>query len=199
MGNLDLIEHVRAGEHAKVEALIKDGADVNQQDDQGWTPLNYAAGKGDLPMVKLLVENGADIFKVGRDQRDPYLIALAAGRVSVARYLRDLEASYPGEKPQRPERAYCKAYHLQDLRGFPCWSESRINWKSAEGGDASAAPFPEDKVVFIHQDFTVTESMWHGENVIFDQVDSDWVEFCTHALEFKVPDDLDLAVAAEAQ
>lgn len=205
MADLSLIEAVKAGDYEKADELIKQGADVNQGDDQGWTPLNFASGKGNLPLVKLLVEKGAEIFKVGRDQRTPYMIALAAGRVSVVKYLREIEDQYPGEKPVRPERKYCKAYHLGDLRKYTGWSESRINWKepkekpqkneAAEGGDGK---FGNDKVVFIHQDFTVTESMWQGENVIFNEVSPAWKEFCAGELKFKVPDDLDLIVPNEA-
>lgn len=208
MADLGLIEAVKAGDRAKAESLIQAGADVNQTEEQGWTPLNFAAGKGDLAMVKLLVENGAEIFKVGRDQRTPYMIALAAGRVSVVKYLREIEDQYPGEKPERPERKYCKAYHLGDLRKFPRWTEGRINWKekkeperdkakAKDGNGNGDGPFLDDKVVFIHQDFTVTESMWHNENVLFNEVDPDWKEFCAGSLQFKVPDDLDLIVPNE--
>lgn len=203
MSDLTLIEAVKNGDRAEAERLIKSGTDVNQHDEQGWTPLNFAAGKGDLSLVKLLVENEADIFKVGRDRRTPYMIALAAGRVSVVKYLREMEDQYPGEKPERPERKYCKAYHLQDLRKYPEWSESRINWKKKKddnNGDSNGntdEPFPDHKVVFIHQDLTVTESVWHNENVIFNQVDSAWGDFCANTLKFKVPDDLDLIVPNE--
>jgi len=202
MSDLALIEAVKAGDYQKAGELISGGADLNQGDDQGWTPLNFAAGKGNLEMVKLLVEKGADVFKVGRDQRTPYMIALAAGRVSVVKYLREVEDRYPGEKPARPERKYCKAYHLGDLRRFSGWTESRINWKEKKDRDkdkdAPDGPFTDDKIVFIHQDFTVTESMWQGENVIFNGVDSPWKDFCADTLKFKVPDDLDLIVPNEA-
>lgn len=199
MSDLKLIDAVRAGDYAEAEKLIKSRADVNEQDEQGWTALNFAAGRGDLALVKLLVESGADIFRVGRDRRTPYKIALAAGRVSVVKYLREQEDNYPGEKPPRPERKYCKAYYLKDLRRFTSWSEARINWKkggSDQNGD-DQDPFTEDKVVFIHQDFTVTESVWHDENVIFNQIDSGWQEFCANDLAFRVPDDLDLIVPNE--
>jgi hypothetical protein len=200
MSESGLIEAVKNGEYAATEILIKSGTDVNQQDEQGWTALNFAAGKGDLPLVQLLVDNGADIFKVGRDRRTPYTIALAAGRVSVAKYLREVEDNFPGQKPARPPRQYCKAYYLRDLRSCPSWSESRINWKekkengNGNGGDG----FADDKVVYIHQDLTVTESIWANENVIFENVDTVWQNFCADYLKFKVPDDLDLSVPNES-
>ncbi|PYP89711.1 MAG: ankyrin repeat domain-containing protein [Blastocatellia bacterium AA13] len=199
MSDLALIEAVKNGNSAAVRSSIESGANVNQQDDQGWTPLNFAAGKGNLEIVKLLVENGADIFKVGRDTRTPYMIALAAGRVSVAKYLRELEDAYPGEKPKRPERPYCKAYQLEELRKYPNWSESRINWKEkADSTSGTSDAGSDDDIVFIHQDFTVTKSIWHDENIIFNAVDPAWQEFCANTLKFKAPDDLDLIVANEA-
>lgn|GEM_PF-218177 len=203
MSDLRLIDAVKAGDYEEAEKLIKSGSDIAQHDEQGWTPLNYAAGKGHLPLVKLLVENGADIFKVGRDRRTPYMIALAAGRVSVVKYLREVEERYPGEKPSRPQRKYCKAYHLVDLRKYPEWNETQINRKENKGGnngsaDSSLTDDKDDKIVFIHQDFTVTESVWHNENVIFDQVNPAWEEFCSNSLKFKVPDDLDLIVPNES-
>jgi hypothetical protein len=205
MNEMALIDAVKAGDYDKTSALIGEGANVNQQDKQGWTPLNFAAGIGNLAMVKLLVDRGADIFKVGRDQRTPYMIALAAGRVSVVKFLREMEDQYPGEKPSRPERKYCKAFYLRDLRKYSGWSESRINWKAKDDNNkkdekvdpAQDSAFPDDKIIFIHQDFTVTESMWQGENVIFNSVTAEWRGFCAGTLGFKVPDDLDLIVPNE--
>jgi hypothetical protein len=204
MNDTKLIDAVKVVDYSEVKRLIDAGADINQQDDQGWTPLNFAAGKGEAPLVRLLVENGADVFKVGRDSRTPYDIALAAGRVSVVKYLREVEDQFPEKKPPRPERKYCKAYYLRDLRGYPEWSESRINWKKRNGADGDDNdnpndPFQDEKVVFIHQDFTVTESAWHNENVIFSQASSAWKEFCATTLKFKVPDDLDMIVPNEAE
>lgn len=203
MNGLRLIEEIKAENVASVKELIESGADVNWQDEQGWTPLNWAAGKGNLEMVKLLVSRGADVFKVGRDQRTPYLIALAAGHVEVVKFLRQAEDEAGEEKPARPERKYCKAYYLRDLRQFPNWMESmesKVN-RNAEGlqppenGEQKAQALLNEEIAFLHQDYTVTQSMWHGENVIFDQVTAEWKEFCAGALKFKAPDDLDLIVA----
>jgi hypothetical protein len=195
-----LIDAAKAGDVAAVQNFLNSGADVNQGDEQGWTLLNFAAGKGHLDLVKFLVERGADPFKVGRDRRTPYMIALAAGRVEVVKYLREAEDKTDPEKAKsfRPERKYCKAYHLNDLRAFSNWSESRINWKDkrdqAQAGEQGTGDFTDEKIVFIHQDFTVTESIWHEENVIFNEVSDQWREFCATALSFKVPTDLDLMV-----
>jgi hypothetical protein len=194
MDNLSLIHAAKTSDYGQAERLVKSGADLNQSDEQGWTALNFAAGKGDLPMVKLLIEAGADVFKVGRDRRTPYMIALAAGRVAVVQYLKTIEDGYPGEKPSRPERQYCKAYYLRDLRQYPGWSEERIDCD--KNGDEQLR---ENAVVFVHQDLTVTASMWHAENVLFNKVNADWEAFCANSLHFKVPTDLDLTIAVDAE
>jgi ankyrin repeat protein len=194
--NTSLIDAVRAGEVNTVKDLLDGGADVNEPGEQGWTPLNWAAGKGNLELVTLLVDRGADVFKVGRDQRTPQMIALAAGRVDVVKYLREAEDRVEGDKPARPQRKYCKAYHLKDFRQFADWSEGRINWKKS--ADADDTQLGDDDVVFLHEDYTVTQSIWSNENVIFNNVTSEWQDFCGTVLEFKVPDDLDLIVAASS-
>ena len=50
----------------------------------------------------------------------------------------------------------------------------------------------DDDVVFLHQDFTVTQSMWLNTRIIFNQVTPQWVVFCQEVLKFQVVDDLDL-------
>jgi ankyrin repeat protein len=202
MSDLKLIEAVKTGNSFAVTELIESGADVNQQDENGWTPLNWAAGKGDIPVLKSLLDHGADVLKTGRDQRTPYTIALAAGQAEAARLLRDAEAKTGATESNRPERPYCKAVILKQARQYPAWSESRINWKQShddERQEGAADTLADDDVVFLHRDLSVTHSMWHGENVIFNQVTPDWEKYCREALNFNPPDDLDLlALSREA-
>src|SRR5215213_3214110 len=91
MSDLQLIDAVKTGQLARVEEVLNSGADIHQQDEQGWTPLNWAAGRGDLEIVRLLLARGADVFRVGRDQRTPYKISLAARHTDVARLLKEKE------------------------------------------------------------------------------------------------------------
>src|SRR5262249_39720893 len=97
-----------------------------------------------------------------------------------------------------PERKYCKAYLLRDLRRFPNWFESKINWKAKKDAnevlESADFTFSDDDIMFVHQNFIVTQSMWENENVVFNQLTPEWMEFCSSKLDFKVPDDLDLIV-----
>ena len=44
----------------RVEMLLNGGADVNDKDSEGFTPLHWAAG-GEYEVVKLLLDHGADV------------------------------------------------------------------------------------------------------------------------------------------
>lgn len=197
----DLHEVVKAGDLEQIKKLLDSGVDVNEGDEQGWTPLNWAAGKGNVEILSLLVEKGADVLKVGRDLRTPRMIALAAGHVDAVRFLQDVEDRSSRGKPERTEREYCKAYHLRVLRQFKGWSEDRVNWtdntdvNESGNGHNPQVGFQDEDVVFLHHDLTVTRSMWHNENVIYGQVTPEWQDFCANTLGFKVPDDLDLIVS----
>ena len=183
MSQMEFIEAIKSGNRASVAEMIAAGAELNQQDKQGWTPLNWAAGSGQLEIVDLLLERGADPLAVGRDLRTPQMIALAAGHAEVVKRLRRAEAE--GGAPHQPDRKYCTAYHVGELRRYSSWPESQ--------------QLTDDDVVFLHQDYTVTKSIWSGEDVLFDSVNDQWKEFCNNELRFAVPDSLDLiAKPAEA-
>ena len=192
MSQMEFIEAIRSGNRASVEEMLKAGADLTQQDKQGWTPLNWAAGSGNLEIVELLLENGADPLAVGRDLRTPQMIALAAGHAEVVKRLREAEAK--AGATESTERKYCTAYHLGDLRRYSAWNEKKpeSGGESKTGENGQDQELNDDAVVFLHQDYTVTKSMWAGEDVVFDNVTEQWKQFCTTELRFAVPDSLDL-------
>ena len=64
-----LIEATIEGNVEEVRSLLENGADVNTQDDKGWTPLMFAAKSQDVEMAKLLMENGAD-NEIRNDERN---------------------------------------------------------------------------------------------------------------------------------
>ena len=56
-----LMYHSSEGNTSKVKELLETGADPNVQDDNGWTPLNYATYNGHIEIVKLLLDAEVDI------------------------------------------------------------------------------------------------------------------------------------------
>jgi hypothetical protein len=55
-----LLEAVTTGEQAKIQALIKEGADVNTVDENGDTPLIIAARSGNVDAIGVLLAAGAN-------------------------------------------------------------------------------------------------------------------------------------------
>ncbi len=196
MSQMEFIEAIKSGNRASVEQLIEAGVELNQQDKQGWLPLNWAAGSGNLEIVELLLEYGADPLAVGRDLRTPQMIALAAGHAEVVKRLRVAEAGVQNGEATPSDRKYCMAYHLGDLRRYSQWTEPKLEAGDASkaAGDQNGQPesLSDEDVVFLHQDYTVTKSIWSGEDVIFADVTEQWKNFCNNELRFAVPDSLDL-------
>jgi ankyrin repeat protein len=194
MSDLQLIDAVKTGQLAKVDEALNAGADIQQQDEQGWTPLNWAAGRGSVEIVGRLLNRGADVFRTGRDQRTPYMIAVAAKHIDVARLLKKAEQAVNGASGDSTSRDYARAYLLGELRKFSDWREAKINWKETNlaNENGNSRELSDDDVVFLQQDLTVTELIWPGENVIFNRITPEWVDFCSQELQFKVPDDFDL-------
>lgn len=54
-----LIDAVRSGEVELVDTLLGNGANIDEQDENGWTLLHLGARYGSVPMVELLLHAGA--------------------------------------------------------------------------------------------------------------------------------------------
>ena len=219
-----LIGAVRSGDATQARALLAAGADVAARDSDGWSALDWAAGQGDQELIGQLLAAGADAAAAAEDGRRPYDIAVAAGHRAVALVLRDAvgEAGPEGAADYR-WRPYCRAYPVAELRRYPGWpaapaqqpgpgtagesgaadesgaaGESGAADESGAAGESGAADGSggqQDQIVFLHDDLTVTASMWPGEDVIFDAVTDEWAQFCAAELGFAVPDEIDLLPA----
>ena len=58
----ELVQAVQAQDLVSATSLIKKGGCINAKDKDGNSVLHLAASNGDFDMVKLLVENGAEIL-----------------------------------------------------------------------------------------------------------------------------------------
>ena len=95
-----LLHHMAAeGELAKAKLLLAHGATVDAIDDEyRSTPLGVAARRGQLPLVELLLDSGADPFGAGAPWAMPMAWAERQGHTRIADILR----RYPTVAP-RPE------------------------------------------------------------------------------------------------
>jgi len=70
------------GDTESVEALIKEGADVNAKDKKNVTPILLASAYGNHDVVKLLIENGANVNYQIRDNQNLFSPLNAASAYS---------------------------------------------------------------------------------------------------------------------
>lgn len=84
---------------------------------------------------------------------------------------------------------YCKAYPVRRLRDFSGWTENLGNRRKrvSEGSAEATAEVTDLDILYLHEDFTVTDGIFPEEHVVFSQVTPEWIEFCKTKLDFKVP------------
>jgi hypothetical protein len=87
---------------------------------------------------------------------------------------------------------YCKAYPVQRLREYKEWSEDLNNLrritKEVDGKEVEVCrELDEDSFFYLQENYVVTDGIFLDENIIFDKVKPEWIDFCRNTLEFEVP------------
>jgi hypothetical protein len=70
-----------------IDLLLENGADVNIQNGDGYTPLMLAARKGDLDTVEKLSSAGADLTVESADGHDALISAKESGHRDIAYFI----------------------------------------------------------------------------------------------------------------
>ncbi|KAH7110640.1 hypothetical protein B0J13DRAFT_591111 [Dactylonectria estremocensis] len=94
-----------------VNQLLKNGADVTSRDDDGWAPINLAAGKGHEVVTRLLLEKGADLEAEDEDGYTPLSLAAVNGHEAVARVLVEKGANLEAKTDNGSTPLLEAAYH----------------------------------------------------------------------------------------
>ncbi|WP_237492813.1 ankyrin repeat domain-containing protein [Streptomyces sp. YIM 132580] len=149
------------GKAETVAALLAHGAEADAHDEEGHTPLWYAACGADVGMVRALIQAGADVWT---PQEDPW----SPGRLLLTTPLAPLVTELPGAVPLPAEEvaalraadALIAAFSEQDL-----WTEGL--------GIAFVAGVGEDEVVRrLGGDPTLCPAV-DQDNLPFDPLDYD--------------------------
>ncbi|KAK7270235.1 hypothetical protein RIF29_23237 [Crotalaria pallida] len=80
----ELVRAVKVDDVHGVKRCIEEGASLNTRDQNGWTPLHWAAFKGRIKSLKVLLEHGAEVDAVDGDGYTPLHSAAHAGHLQVA-------------------------------------------------------------------------------------------------------------------
>lgn len=88
---------------------------------------------------------------------------------------------------------YCKAYLLKQFRQYERWQEKTENaaketTKVNESETEVPRELTDDSVLYLQENYVVTDGIFLDENIIFDLVSPEWQKFCHQNLNFKIPD-----------
>lgn len=93
----------------RLEELLQDGADVNEQDwDRGNTPIHWASARGNLDAIEILLEYGADINIQNKHGRTPLHVLVSERYDKIVLWL----VQYCNADPHIPDKRGVTAYDL---------------------------------------------------------------------------------------
>jgi len=86
---------------------------------------------------------------------------------------------------------YCKAYALRKLREYSGWTENAQNVrkekrKTDDKGLDIVTELNDDVFLYLQENYTVTDGIFIDENIIFDDVTSEWKNIVTRKLKFAI-------------
>jgi uncharacterized protein len=85
-----LINLIEEGNIQNIKEIISSGYDINNEIEEGITPLIVAANSGNLEVVKVLVELGANVNQICDDGTTPLSCAIDSGNINLLNYISPL-------------------------------------------------------------------------------------------------------------
>ena len=88
---------------------------------------------------------------------------------------------------------YSKAYPRARFREFSGWTENAQNAREEKqkvDGKEESAPrqLTDSDFLYLQENFAVTDGIFLDQNIIFDNVTPEWIEFCENTLKFEIPE-----------
>jgi len=87
---------------------------------------------------------------------------------------------------------YCKAYPITRFREYPGWREQSENVRKekeiVDGQEVEKdRQLTDEDYLYLQENYAVTDGIFLDENIIFDDVTSEWIDFCKSVLQFEIP------------
>ncbi|HEW98145.1 MAG: hypothetical protein DRR00_25745 [Candidatus Parabeggiatoa sp. nov. 3] len=83
---------------------------------------------------------------------------------------------------------YSKAYLAKRFHEFPAWKPNLQNLRqdktNENGADEQRTALNDDDVLYLQENYVVTDGIIKDENIVFDDVNDEWKAFCEKVLEF---------------
>jgi hypothetical protein len=86
--------------------------------------------------------------------------------------------------------SYCKAYTANSFRAFGGWAEKvgKVERQEVDGKETDVTrDLTDDDILYLQENFVVTNDIFMDEGVVFDDVTPEWIDFCKNQLKFEVP------------
>ncbi|MBA3954145.1 ankyrin repeat domain-containing protein [Candidatus Dependentiae bacterium] len=107
--NQQFFAAIQAGNYSLVQDLLNNGANVNAQNTQNYTPLHFAAAHGHTALAQLLIDNKAPINAQATQNFTPLHLAAQYGHTALAQLLIDNKAPINAQNTQNVTPLHCAA------------------------------------------------------------------------------------------
>ena len=87
---------------------------------------------------------------------------------------------------------YCNAYHLDRFRQYGDWKENLENLRKENqvnnGKEVQVQrTLTDNDHFYLQENYVVTDGIFKDENIVFDSVTPEWIDFCQNVLKFEIP------------
>jgi len=153
----ELHDAFSSGDQARVVALLRNGADIEEHNSHGWTSLMAASLHGQVDLARLLLDHGADLHAVNAEGKTAIHYAAMRGGAEAVRLLVRLGAevnradTFGGYTPLHLAAAHCNRETVEetcaallaagaDVDAHNKWGTTAL-WSAATAGRGELVDF----------------------------------------------------------